>query len=236
MNILVINGSPRGENGNTKVLTDAFLEGATESGAETEIVYLKDKHIEHCCGEFYCWKNTPGVCKFNDDMPELLEKWSSADIIVIASPLYVFTVTTMMKGFMDRLLPLVQPYVEIKDGLSSHPRRFDHGSRSFVLISNCGFPEQEHFSGLKETFRRWIRGADRTIAGMICCAGGEVLRQPALRNMLAWYLDAVTQAGREVATQGCVSPETQSILDKPLIEDQELFAQKVNEYWDSVLA
>lgn len=236
MNILVVNGSPRGEDSNTKVLTDAFLAGAAEAGASAETVYLKGKHIEHCCGDFHCWLRTPGVCIHKDDMPELLEKMHNADMVVFASPLYIYTVTGMMKDFMDRMLPLADPHITVDSGTSDHPRRYENGPKQYVLISNCGFPEQDHFSGLKETFRRCFRGEAREISGMICCAGGETLRNPALGEGIQWYLDAVRQAGKEVTANGRISPETQAVIDRPLIEDQHAFAEMANAYFDSVLA
>ena len=106
MKVLAINGSPRGENGNTEELLKPFLKGCEESDAEVEIVYLKDKDIKHCNGCFTCWTKTPGKCIHKDDMEELLNKISQADIMVYATPLYYFTVTGMMKDFMDRMLPL----------------------------------------------------------------------------------------------------------------------------------
>ena len=231
MNILVVNGSPRGANGNTTKLTDAFLTGAHAAGAESEMVYLKDKHIEHCTGCFSCWTQTPGVCINEDDMPALLEKVQQADLLLLATPLYIYTVTGLMKDFMDRCLPSIQPFIDLKDGICGHPARDGSKVRPVVLISNCGFIEQAHFSGLKETFRRCYR--DR-LAGMICCAGGELLKVPEWRDGVSWYLDAVQQGGQEVVTQGRISSETQAILERPLMADQELFVSMANESWKNM--
>ena len=108
------------------------------------------------------------------------------------------------------MIPIVQPFIEVKDGLCTHPGRSARsvGVKS-VLISNCGFPEQEHFSGLKETFRCLLRG-DLRNAGMICCAAGPLLGVPELQEAVKWYLDATRQAGREVVEQGRISDATQS--------------------------
>ena len=72
MKVLAINGSPRGQFGNTEVLLKPFLEGCAEAGAEIETIYLKDKEIKHCIGCFTCWTKTPGKCIHKDDMEELL--------------------------------------------------------------------------------------------------------------------------------------------------------------------
>lgn len=111
MRILAISGSPRGKNGNTERILRPFLEGARKAGAVTDTVYLKEKNINHCTGCYSCWTKTPGVCIHNDDMPGLLEKVCHADILVFVTPLYVYTVSGLMKDFMDRMLPLVKPFL-----------------------------------------------------------------------------------------------------------------------------
>ena len=106
MKVLAINGSPRGAIGKYRGFLKPFLKGCEEAGAEIETIYLKDKDIKHCSGCFTCWTKTPGKCIHKDDMEELLDKISQADIMVYATPLYYYTVTGIMKDFMDRMIPL----------------------------------------------------------------------------------------------------------------------------------
>ncbi|HEY3297582.1 MAG TPA: flavodoxin family protein [Armatimonadota bacterium] len=227
MNILAINGSPRGSAGNTEILMRAFLEGAAQPDDTVETVYLKEKRIEHCTGCFTCWFKTPGLCIHNDDMPELLQKLRHAEIIVFGSPLYIYNFTGLMKDFADRLITLAQPFIEIKDGICTHPSRYpDFKPKAGVLISNSGFPEQSHFSGMKEVFRQSFGGGNT-----ICCAGGVLLSMPGMGDSLNWYLDAVRKAGSEVALEGVIRPDTLAILEKPLVEDAVAYAEKANEHW-----
>jgi hypothetical protein len=235
MKVLAINGSPRGAKGNTERILQPFLEGARRAGAQTEAVYLRDRHINHCLGCFTCWVKTPGVCIHEDDMPALLEKLRQADIVVFATPLYIYNVSGMMKDFMDRMLPLAQPHIVQRGDRLGHPPRYPRPEPTkFVLISNAGFPERHHFSGLEEVFRRFSGSSDESLAGMIFCAGGELLRQPDLQDSLAWYLEAARQAGGEVVEQGHISPETQAVLDRPLAEDPVAYAAMANAYWHSL--
>lgn len=234
MNIVVFNGSPNGPQGNTEVLIQEFLTGAREGGTtETEVVYLRDKEINRCTGCLSCWLKTPGDCIHQDDVPDLHEKMRNADVLVFASPLYVYTVTGLMKDFMDRIITLVQPFVEIKGGLCSHPLRYE-GDKAVVVISNCGFCEQIHFEGMKETFRRCFREGIWPLAGMICCAAGPVLQVPEMKEHVKWYREATRKAGREVAERGCIQEETQAILDRPLVENSELYAQTLNNHFLSL--
>lgn len=236
MKVLAISGSPHGAKGNTEQILQPFLEGAREAGAETEVIYLKDKKINHCRGCFTCWTKTPGVCVHKDDVPGILEKLREAEVVVYATPLYVFTVSGLMKDFMDRVIPMAQPYIIRRGEHYIHPPRYppvSDGPGKVVLISNSGYPERHHFSGLEETFRCWTDSPDDELAGMICCAGGALIQSPPLRESVAWYLEAARQAGREVIEQGHISPETQKTLDRPLIEDLDAYVGIVNAFWQS---
>ncbi|MBW6410721.1 flavodoxin family protein [Clostridium weizhouense] len=231
MKVLAINGSPRGEKGNTQVLLKSFLNGCEEAGAETEIVYLKDKNIKHCSGCFTCWTKTPGRCIHKDDMEELLNKISEADIIVYATPLYYYTVTGLMKDFMDRMLPLNNKEIVKVDEGYSHPRRFKRKtSLKTVLISNSGFPGAYNFSGLLETFKVLTKG---NLAGTILCSQGGVLNSvntnDILRKMYSPFFEALKSAGKEVINDGYIKSETQEILDKNII-DPDVYVKAANEH------
>lgn len=232
MQVLAINGSPRGREGNTERILKPFLEGTRDAGANVETIYLKDKKINHCLGCFSCWVKTPGVCVHQDDMPELLEKVFAADMLVYATPLYCYTVTGLMKDFLDRNIPLVTPAIQKHDERYYHdPRQVRKTDRLRVLISNCGFPGAYNFSGLLETFKVMTRGG---LNAVILSAQGGVLQNLDLQERLKPYFKAVQSAGREVAELGHIETETQVILDRDLIDPQE-YQQMANAGWQSAL-
>mgnify|MGYP003820737023 CR=1 FL=1 len=231
MKVLAINGSPRGKTGNTEILLEQFLKGCNEEGIEIETIYLKDKNIKHCSGCFTCWTKTPGKCIHKDDMEEFLIKISQADIMVYATPLYYFTVTGLMKDFMDRMLPLnKKEIVKIGDSYS-HPRRFRELPVKTVLISNCGFPGNYNFSGLVETFKVMARG---NLAATILCGQGGILNaissDDTLTKMYESFFKALRSAGREVVSLGYIKTETQTILDKDVI-DPDIYIENANRSW-----
>jgi NAD(P)H-dependent FMN reductase len=86
----------------------AVLEGAEEGGAETKKIYLVDKHIEFCKNCRTCTQEKPessrGKCVHDDDMEEILGEIESADGVVLGSPINFFTVTAVMKRFIERLV------------------------------------------------------------------------------------------------------------------------------------
>ena len=109
-NILILSGSPR-KGGNSDILCDRFMEGARESGHRAEKVFLRDKNIGYCIGCEACHQNN-GVCVQKDDMAEILEKMIAADVIVMATPVYFYTMDAQMKTLIDRC---VARYTEISN-------------------------------------------------------------------------------------------------------------------------
>ncbi len=231
--ILAIQGSPRPKVSNTEILLREFLKGARSQGAETETVYLKEKAIHSCVGCYTCWAKTPGVCVFKDDMPELLEKVRNCDILVYATPLYNYNMTSLLKAFQERLLPLLDPHLIKTAEAYRHPQRYAV-NRKVVLISNCGFPEVSHFDGLRQVFRHMERSSGAPIIGELLMPAGELLKNKGLAEKLAGVLQAAYQAGVEVIRDGRVSKETEALIQKPLIAPDEV-AEMANLFWDSHL-
>ena len=101
-NILIISSSPR-RNGNSDLLCDEFMKGALEAGNDVEKVFLADKKINVCLGCGACYGTSR--CVQNDDMADLLEKMVKADVIVLATPVYFYSMAGQLKIFIDRCVP-----------------------------------------------------------------------------------------------------------------------------------
>jgi len=108
--VLVLSGSPR-KGGNSDMLCDQFIKGATESGNQAEKIFLRDKEINYCIACDGCKRNT-GKCVIADDMAEILEKMIEADVIVMATPVYFYSIDAQMKTLIDRTYAR---YTEIKN-------------------------------------------------------------------------------------------------------------------------
>ena len=107
--VLILSASPR-KGGNSDTLCDQFLRGAKESGHQAEKVFLRDKKIGYCTGCGVCSKTHR--CAQDDDMAEVLEKMVRADVIVMATPVYFYTMNAQMKTVIDRVAPR---YSEVSD-------------------------------------------------------------------------------------------------------------------------
>lgn len=108
--VLILSSSPR-RGGNSDTLCDEFMRGAKESGNQVEKIFLKDKHINYCTGCSVCSMHGK-PCPQKDDANEIVEKMIAADIIVMATPVYFYTMSAQMKTLIDRTCAR---YLEIKD-------------------------------------------------------------------------------------------------------------------------
>ena len=98
-NILAFYGSPR-RKGNSATLLDQAVKGATEAGAAVEKIFLRDLSMSPCLEIYACREN--GRCAIRDDFDALHEKLLSCDALMLASPIFFYTVSAHTKIFMDR--------------------------------------------------------------------------------------------------------------------------------------
>lgn len=107
--VLVISGSPR-KNGNSEILCDEFAKGAIASGNKVEKIILKYKRMNYCAACDYCVSHN-GECAFQDDISDILDKMIEVDVIVMASPVYFYSIDAQLKTLIDRC---VARYTEMK--------------------------------------------------------------------------------------------------------------------------
>lgn len=98
--ILILSGSSR-KDGNTDKLCIQFEKGALDKGHLVEKVLLNEKKIEFCDACYECQQNG-GICHIKDDVPELVSKLMEVDVIVLASPVYFYSISGRLKAFLDR--------------------------------------------------------------------------------------------------------------------------------------
>ena len=148
MKVLALNSSPRKEGqSKTELMLKHLVNGMQAAGAAVETVHLREKTVRNCAGCFTCWTKTPGICIHKDDMTkELFPKWLEADLVVYATPLYHFHLNAAMKAFIERTLPVLEPFFGEVENRTHHPLRHKHPK--MVFLSVAGFPEDEIFDQL----------------------------------------------------------------------------------------
>lgn len=128
MKAIAINGSPR-KGWNTDLLLQQALKGASDAGAETELIELSDLTFSGCRSCFACKKAgaETGRCMWKDDLQPVFEKMFSADVVFMGSPIYLGNVSGMMYCLMERLVFSLLSY-------DDYSKRLFHGS-----IDSCFF-------------------------------------------------------------------------------------------------
>lgn len=238
--ILVIQGSPRKEGtSKTDILTKAFIEGAEKAGALADTVYLREKKIKQCQGCFTCWTKTPGRCIFNDDAAEIIQAMNEADLVVFASPLYHFGIIALMKKFIERTLPTIQPFlVSREDGATTHPQRQGYKStHPIVIIGVCGFPEAAHFGAFSANFHYIANaGGDHgyNIVAEIYRPLSEIMGNPFYETENERVLGLAKQAGYDVVAKGYVDDAVINEIAEVRLDKKMVF-EMANRAWDACI-
>ena len=98
--VLILSGSPR-KGGNSDLLCDEFMRGAQEAGHEVEKIRVAAKKVAPCSACYYC-RDHGGECVHKDDMADILQKMIDADVLVLASPVYFYSIDAQLKAVIDR--------------------------------------------------------------------------------------------------------------------------------------
>jgi multimeric flavodoxin WrbA len=231
MKVVAFNGSPKMDKGMTALILAPFLEGLQQGGAEVELFYTKKLNINPCNGEFNCWLKTPGHCYQDDDMQAVHPKLRQADVWVFATPVYVWGPSGPLKNLMDRILPLVEPFIVLRDGHCAHPIRQEAKVSKVVLVSSCGFWEMDNFDPLLAQVQALCRIQGMEFAGALLRPHSAAL--PAMLQMgmpVGDVVQAAGECGRQLATQGRMAPETLATVCRNLMPRQ-MYVDNANQFF-----
>lgn len=186
VDILAFYGSPR-RKGNTSLLLQRAVQGAREAGAEVEEIILRDKKMSPCL-EIYGCRET-GRCVIRDDFQEITDKILAARGIMLASPIFFYTVSAHTKILMDRCQSLwVKKY-----WLEKTPFGDKHFSRKGLFISVGATKGKKLFEGPLLTVRYFFDALDAELWKSLLYRGldfeGDVMEHPE-------YLEEAYNAGR----------------------------------------
>jgi multimeric flavodoxin WrbA len=235
MKILAINSSPKMGEGNTALILTPFLEGIRASGAKVELFYTKKLKVNPCEGDFSCWLRTPGKCIHKDDMEMLLPKLAGADVWVFATPVYFDGISATLKNLVERMLPITEPFFELRDGHCRHPRRPGTRSGKIVLVSSCGFWEMDNFDPLMVHMKAICKNADREFAGALLRPHAAGIKRMLQRNIAVDdIIKAANEAGRQLVADGQMSAEILKAVSRQLMP-LEQYKQGANQLFQQLL-
>ncbi len=168
-NVLIITASLR-PNSNSDALAAAFADGAREAGNTVETVSLKGKTIGFCVGCLACQKTQK--CVIADDAVALAEQVKNADVVVFAGPVYYYSISGLLKTFLDRCNPL-------------YPS--DYKFRDVYLLATAAEDDESAMDGPVKAIQGWVDCFEKArLAGTVFGGGvdkpGEIEGRAALQN------------------------------------------------------
>ena len=221
MKVLVINSSPMMEKGNTEMILNPLLEGMKYAGAEVELFYSKKLHINPCDGEHSCWFKNPGICYQDDDMQMLYPKFKDSEIWVFATPLYWGGITSSLKIMMDRLLPLLEASVVLKNDHCHQVLRNDVKKGKVVIVSTCGLWEVDNFYPMLAHMRTFCKGVERELVGALLRPHASELRRiKEIGSQTDDVIESARNAGQDLILKGEMSALNYNKISKELVSKE----------------
>jgi len=228
MKILAINASHRGEKGHTHFLIDKLFQGAGAAGAECETITLAKLKINRCLACGHCHTDDHLLqCVYDDkdDVRAVFQKMTVADILIYATPVYVFGMTGLLKTFIDRMNATGNTLdLRVSErGLLFHHVDRAICSKPFVVLVCCDNLETETSKNVLSYFRTFSRFMDAPQVGVLVRNGGRLSghgsdpdRQQRFPKVFRVYA-AYEQAGRELAREGQIRYGTQRRANQEII-------------------
>lgn len=216
MKIVAINASSRGDRGFTQEILNLVKEGAEESGASFETVILANHKINPCLGCEVCHTEKSYLkCVFHekDDVQGIFQRMREADLLIYATPIYVFNMSGLMKTLFDRMNSTgdINTLQMSKQGLFFHHIDKDLSSKPFVLLTTCGNVEPETNQSVITYFKIYAKFMDAPMVGTLTRKSSFLLQRKTEQELpikKAVY-QAFRNAGRELVQNGAISKKVQ---------------------------
>jgi multimeric flavodoxin WrbA len=196
-----------------------------EAGGCFETVILADQKINQCLGCEVCHTEKSYLrCIFEDkdDVKGIQDKMREADMIIYATPVYVFTMSGLLKRFIDRLNSTgdTGKLKVSRSGLVFHHIDPAVCSKEFVLLTACGNIEDETSRNVVSYFKTFSRFMDAPMVGRLVRTSAFLLHNKGEHELprKGDVLKAFRQAGRELVAKGRISRRTEKRATQRVIE------------------
>lgn len=239
MKVLLLRGNPR-KDGFTQRLTDRFAVGVREAGAALTDVDLTSVSVQPCLGCFHCWLVQPGQCVHTDAMNDLLPRVLAADVMVCATPVYFFSMSSYLKAFFERVFPLSAEGVE-ESGLGFLRNRLREPGRwqnkKFISIVVGALPGTKAYEPVNQTFRLIADTLNMELGGQLTRPESHLIPYKFSKPKTLKLIDAAFfKAGHEAGTTGRLTFKTMQEAGLPLAASEAHFRTYSNIYWEHALA
>jgi multimeric flavodoxin WrbA len=216
--VVAVNGSPRMEKGNTAKILTPFLKGMEKAGATVELFYAKRLDAKPCNGELFCWTKQPGICYIRDGMQLLYPRLCEADILVLATPVYI-PLPGEMQNLLNRLVPLMDPVLKRRNGRTRARFRADVKIKKFVLVSSSGWWEMGNFGTVLRAVKELAEDFSVEFAGALLRPHATYLGKN--KEKAQEVFEAAHKAGVQIVRQGRISKGLLKVVSQPLVSEEE---------------
>lgn len=214
------------DKGNTALILGPFVEGIGGAGGQVEMLYTQRLRIKPCLADYTCWWKTPGACVQKDDMRLVLPKIRNANVLVLATPVYLDGMPGPLKHLVDRMLPLLQPFFELRNGHCCHPAQGERALEKVVLVASCGFHELDNFDPLLLHVKALCRNLGAAFSGALLRPHGPMLGSMLRKSMpVEDVLSAAREAGRQLVDGGEIHSETMAVVSRELVPVESYLAR-----------
>lgn len=181
--ICILNGSPR-LTGNTKELIHSFTRGAESVGHEVICFDLQTMNIHGCLGCCKGGKDESFPCVQHDAMAKIYPVYRTADVIVLASPMYYWGISGQLKSAFDRLFAVAELNPD-----------YQNPKKECVLLMAAEGNTENNFSPVKAFYEGLVSHLNWKNMGIVYAGGnmeiGDILKQP-------YQLESAEQLGKSI--------------------------------------
>lgn len=237
MKIIAINGSHRGKHGLTQILIEQFFVGAKRAGAQCETVVLSKKKIIPCKGCRVCQtENSYLHCIYEkkDDTIAIIKKIEQADIIIYATPIYVFSMSGIMKIFIERIMASTSDSTIrtiSKSGLIFHHVNKKIASKRVILITCQDNAENRSYNNVVDYFKMFSAFLDAPVIAKFHRKSGELFLTESKKlysDKIRSVYKAYAKAGEELVIYNKISKATINKANQNIIPIPKLIEVMLN--------
>jgi multimeric flavodoxin WrbA len=154
MEITILNGNPNADDHTFEDYLQALSQHLEVKQHQVKTLFMRDLEIQYCTGCFGCWVKKPGECLFPDDAIQVRRAAINSDLLIMASPVIMGFTSAALKRGMDKMIPLVHPYMVIDQGEVHHRKRYKRYPLMGLILAKSGDTDQEDIEIIEQSYRR----------------------------------------------------------------------------------
>lgn len=218
MKIIIIDGSLRKNDGISKIYIKSMEKSFSKMNVDFSVVHLVEANINICKGCLSCVKGNQHQCIQDDDMTEIRERIMTCDKMIFIAPIYYANISSIMKMFIERLLPLCSSKIyRFSDGYLTHQCK--PNVPELIVFSTCSLPDKKQFNVLKEYVKLLEKNMQTKLIVEMYRTQASIIDYdfPGIKVLIKEYKKNIEKACEEIVNHNCISKKTIFNLERPLI-------------------